>query len=35
MKRLLDSMLGFWILLLAISLGSAGAIYEIWLKGRM
>ena len=30
-----DSMLGFWILLLAISLGVAAGIYEIWLKGRI
>jgi hypothetical protein len=35
MKRLLNSMWGFWLLLLAISLGTAALVYEIWLKGRM
>lgn len=35
MKWFINSMLGYWILLLVISLGSAAAIYEIWLKGRM
>lgn len=35
MKWLINSMLGFWILLLSVSLGSAAFIYETWLKGRM
>jgi hypothetical protein len=35
MRWFLDSMLGYWILLLAISLGAAGVIYEVWLKGAM
>ena len=30
-----DSMLGYWILLLAVSLGAAAVIYELWLKSRM
>ncbi|HEX7668097.1 MAG TPA: hypothetical protein VF395_00870 [Polyangiaceae bacterium] len=30
-----DSMLGYWILLLTISLGTAAVIYEVYLKGRM
>jgi hypothetical protein len=32
MKALLDSMLIYWILLLAFSLGTAGIIYAVWLK---
>jgi len=35
MKWFVNSMLGYWILLLIISLGSATVIYEIWLKNRM
>ena len=35
MKRILNSMLGFWLLLLAVSLGTASVIYELWLKDRM
>jgi hypothetical protein len=38
MRRLrwfVDSMLGYWILLLAVSLGIAAGIYEMWLKGKM
>jgi hypothetical protein len=31
----IDSMLGYWILLLAISLCAATFIYEIWLKGTL
>jgi hypothetical protein len=31
----IDSMFGYWVLLLVISLVSAAGIYEIWLKGRM
>jgi hypothetical protein len=30
-----DSMLGYWILLLTVSLGAAAVIYEVWLKSRM
>ncbi len=30
-----DSMLGYWVLLLSVSLGAAVAIYEIWFKGKM
>ena len=35
MKKLVNSMWGFWLLLLVVSLGSALGIYEIWLKGRV
>jgi hypothetical protein len=35
LRWFIDSMLGYWVLLLTISLGSAAVIYEIWLKGRM
>jgi hypothetical protein len=35
MKRILNSMFGYWMVLLAISLGLAAGIYEIWLKGSM
>jgi hypothetical protein len=35
MKWFVNSMLGYWALLLVISLGVAAIIYEIWLKGRM
>ena len=35
MKWFVNSMFGYWILLLIISLGSAAAIYEIWLRGSM
>ena len=30
-----DSMFGYWVLLLSISLGTAAVIYELWLKGRV
>ncbi len=33
MRWFWDSMFGYWILLLAISLGIAAAIYMIWLRG--
>jgi hypothetical protein len=33
MKWFWDSMLGYWLLLLSISLGIAAAIYMIWLRG--
>jgi len=35
MKWLINRLLGFWLLLLAISLGAAALVYEIWLKGRI
>jgi len=34
-KVLLNSMWGFWLLLLAISFGLAGVIYVIWLRGNI
>lgn len=35
MKWFINSMLGFWILLLVVSLGAAAIVYEIWLKGHV
>ena len=35
MKWFINSMLGYWILLLVISLGTAALVYELWLKSRM
>jgi len=35
LRWFVDSMLGYWILLLTISLAVAAVIYELWLKGRM
>jgi len=35
MKWFINSMIGYWILLLTISLGIAAAIYEFWLKGTV
>lgn len=35
MKRVVNSMWGFWLLLLVVSLSSAAAVYEIWLRGRI
>lgn len=32
MKRLIDSMLAYWIILLLFSLAAAGIIYAVWLK---
>jgi hypothetical protein len=34
-KALLSSMWGYWLLLLAVSFGIAGAIYFIWLRGHI
>jgi hypothetical protein len=34
-KRMLNSMWGYWLFLLAISFGVAAAIYWIWLKGTV
>jgi hypothetical protein len=34
-KWFINSMFGYWILLLLVSLGSAAVIYEVWLKGRI
>ena len=33
MRWFIDSMIGYWILLLAISLGAAAVVYEVWLRG--
>lgn len=35
MKSLLDSMLGYWIILLLFSLGVAAVIYLIWLQDAL
>jgi hypothetical protein len=35
MKWFVNSMVGYWILLLAISMGCAAIIYEIWLKDSL
>jgi len=35
LRWFVDSMLGYWVLLLTVSLGTAAVIYEIYLKGRM
>jgi hypothetical protein len=35
MKWLVNSMLGYWLLLFVISMGAAVGIYEIWLRGRV
>jgi hypothetical protein len=35
MRWFIDSMLGYWILLLAISLGAAAVVYEVWLRGNI
>ena len=35
MKWFINTMLGYWILLLAISLTCAAVIYVVWLKGRI
>ncbi len=35
MKWFLNSMLGYSILLLGISLGTAALVYELWLAGRI
>jgi hypothetical protein len=35
LRWFVDSMLGYWVLLLTISLGTAAVIYEVYLKGRM
>lgn len=34
-KRMLNSMLVYWMFLLAISLGVAAIIYWVWLRGRV
>jgi len=34
-KRLLNSMWGFWLVLLAASMGLATGIYLVWLKGNI
>jgi hypothetical protein len=35
MRWFIDSMIGYWILLLAISLGAAAVVYEVWLRGNI
>jgi len=35
MRWFIDSMIGYWVLLLAISLGTAALIYVLWLKEAM
>jgi hypothetical protein len=34
-KAVLNSMWGFWLVLLAISFGMAGGIYFVWLRGNI
>jgi hypothetical protein len=35
MKWFINSMLGYWILLLVISFAAATFIYEFWMKGHI
>jgi hypothetical protein len=35
MKTLFDSMLAYWIVLLAFSLGAAAIIYLLWLRDAL
>jgi hypothetical protein len=35
MKWFMNSMWRYWLLLLAISLGTAALTYELWLKGKI
>lgn len=35
MRWFIDSMAGYWVLLLAISLGAAAVVYEVWLRGHI
>lgn len=35
LRWFIDTMLGYWVLLLTISLGAAALIYEVWLKARI
>jgi hypothetical protein len=35
MRWFIDSMIGYWIMLLAISLGAAAVVYEVWLRGNI
>jgi hypothetical protein len=35
MNWLINTMIGFWVLLLSISLGAAALIYEVWLRGNI
>jgi hypothetical protein len=35
MKWFVNSMFGYWVLLLVVSLGAAAGIYEVWLRDRM
>ncbi len=35
MRWFIESMFGYWILLLAFSLGAAAVVYLLWLKETM
>jgi hypothetical protein len=35
MRWFIDSMVGWWILLLVVSLCAAAIIYEVWLRGNI
>ena len=35
MRWFIDSMIGYWILVLVFSLAVAAVIYEFWLKGNV
>ena len=35
MRWFIDSMIGYWLLLLLASLGVSAVIYEVWLRGSM
>jgi len=35
MKAIIDNMFGYWIILLAISLGLASMIYVFWLRDAL
>jgi hypothetical protein len=35
MRWFIDSMIGYWVLLLAISLGVSAVIYEVYLREAM
>ena len=35
MKFLINTMWGYWLLLLTISLGAAAVVYQLWLKDAL
>ena len=35
LRWFVESMFGYWVLLLTVSLGVAAVIYEMWLKGKI